>query len=315
MDSSRVFELHAAGATIVLEGLHRTWAPLGSFARGLAADLGSPVQVNAYVTPPSAQGFATHHDTHDVFVLQVAGRKQWCVAEPVMPLPLPRHGWGSLDPALKAAAEQSSTVLDTILEPGDALYLPRGFLHSARTASERSVHLTVGVHSVTRYEVLQAALDLAAADEGFRFALPVGGGPTPEDLRHVALQYSRWLSTVDAGDLAERVRRRRWATMPAEPVKVLAQADALTGVGPHSVVRRRPALSALARTDGDIVTLVLTDRTVSMPADVAGAVTTLLEGSPVRVGDLTGPLSTEDHVVLVRRLLRESVLVPADRRD
>ncbi len=33
-----------------------------------------PLQINAYLTPPGSQGFATHYDTHDVFVLQVDGR-------------------------------------------------------------------------------------------------------------------------------------------------------------------------------------------------------------------------------------------------
>ena len=51
-------------------------------------DLGHPVQANAYATPAGAQGFAVHHDTHDVFVLQVAGEKRWLVYEPALELPL-----------------------------------------------------------------------------------------------------------------------------------------------------------------------------------------------------------------------------------
>jgi exonuclease III len=33
-----------------------------------AAELGHPIQVNAYITPPQSQGFAPDHDVHDVFV-------------------------------------------------------------------------------------------------------------------------------------------------------------------------------------------------------------------------------------------------------
>ena len=35
-----------------------------------------------------AQGFKVHHDTHDVFCLQVEGEKRWLVYPPVLELPL-----------------------------------------------------------------------------------------------------------------------------------------------------------------------------------------------------------------------------------
>ena len=83
VDSAKVLAEFAAGATIVLQGLHRLWPPLIDFVRGLVDDLGHPVQANAYVTPPDARGFDPHYDVHDVFVLQAAGEKRWTVHEPV----------------------------------------------------------------------------------------------------------------------------------------------------------------------------------------------------------------------------------------
>src|SRR5256885_5190349 len=44
------------GATLVLQALHRTWPPLVAFGSDLAAELGHPVQINAYITPPQNQG-------------------------------------------------------------------------------------------------------------------------------------------------------------------------------------------------------------------------------------------------------------------
>ena len=97
---------------------------------------GHPVQVNAYITPPENRGFAAHYDVHDVFVLQVAGHKRWHVHEPVVLNPLPDQPWQQHRAAVAArAAEQP--LIDVALEPGDALYLPRGYLHW-RTLSARS---------------------------------------------------------------------------------------------------------------------------------------------------------------------------------
>ena len=44
------------GATIVLQGLQRSWAPLRAFCRDLELALTHRVQANAYLTPPGAQG-------------------------------------------------------------------------------------------------------------------------------------------------------------------------------------------------------------------------------------------------------------------
>ena len=87
----RVLALFADGHTIVLQGLHRLWPPLIDFAGALTTDLGHPVQINAYITPSSSQGFSAHYDVHDVFVLQVAGEKRWRIHAPVRQRPAARR--------------------------------------------------------------------------------------------------------------------------------------------------------------------------------------------------------------------------------
>jgi lysine-specific demethylase/histidyl-hydroxylase NO66 len=172
-----VLRLFADGSTVVLQGLHRLWPPLIEFADQLAADLGHPTQVNAYITPPSSRGFSPHYDVHDVFVLQVAGEKHWTIHEPVLRDPLRTQPWNDRATEVAAAAEREP-VIDAVLEPGDALYLPRGYLHSARALGEISAHLTIGVHSVTRWAAAESALDLvaglAAEDPQLRGSLPLG---------------------------------------------------------------------------------------------------------------------------------------------
>ena len=96
----------------------------------LAADLGHPVQVNAYVTPPQSRGFDAHYDVHDVFVVQVDGEKRWRVHQPVHDSPLRDQPWTDHRAAVEAAA-QAPPLVDTVLRPGDCLYLPRGYLHAA----------------------------------------------------------------------------------------------------------------------------------------------------------------------------------------
>lgn len=104
LDSAKVMQQFADGATLVLQGLHRTWGPIGDLTRALVADLGHPAQVNAYIIPAPSHGFDPHFDTHDVFVLQIAGSKRWSIHEPVHHHPLAHQRWTDHLDAVAAAA-------------------------------------------------------------------------------------------------------------------------------------------------------------------------------------------------------------------
>src|SRR2546421_128180 len=58
------------------------------FSRALELEPTHPTQTNVSVTPPSSRALGAHYDTHDVFVLQVAGRKKWQVFKRLLAYPL-----------------------------------------------------------------------------------------------------------------------------------------------------------------------------------------------------------------------------------
>src|SRR6266850_243707 len=87
-DVAKVAAEFDRGSTMVLQGLHHWWPALATYCRSLESSLGHPSQCNAYYSPRSAQGLPVHHDTHDVFCLQVSGEKRWLVYEPAWELPL-----------------------------------------------------------------------------------------------------------------------------------------------------------------------------------------------------------------------------------
>lgn len=318
----RVLALYADGATLVLQGLHRTWPALIDFTRELSLTLGQPLQVNAYLTPPGNQGFATHYDTHDVFVLQVAGHKHWQVHEPVLGDPLERQPWGGHADEVSAVAE-GPPALDLVLAPGDALYLPRGWLHSARAQDDSSLHLTVGVRALTRYSMVEALLDLAAEDQRLRASLPFGMNVADvneiePELTETVEALRDWLLRADPAAVAERLRATAWPAVRPAPIRPLAQAAAMTAVdagtrlAPRDGLRWQLTAEAPCGGNGPAqVTLQLFDRTVTFPAQCALALQAFLSGEVTRVGDLPGLDDDADRIVLARRLLREAVAVPA----
>ncbi|HEY3562415.1 MAG TPA: cupin domain-containing protein [Kribbella sp.] len=308
----KVAALFASGHTVVLQALHRTWPALVDFSTQLATDAGHPVQINAYITPAESQGFSAHYDVHDVFVLQVAGEKHWTVHEPVYVDPLRNQPWTDHARAVEAAARDAAPVIDDVLRPGDALYVPRGFLHSAKALGGVSAHLTVGLHTLTRYLLVQELAALAANQASLRTALPLGFDPgDPEQVAQVLPQvvelFTQELHAATSDALADRLRRRTWSSNRPAPLPPLAHAAAIASLDVGTTVRLRSGLRCRL-VPGDPLVLQLPDRTITFPAMTAAAVAELTSGADCKVGDLPG-LDDQDQVVLVRRLLTEAVLV------
>ncbi len=312
-----VLDLFLDGASLVLQGLHRLWPPVVELVSALSAELGHPAQANAYITPAQSRGFDAHYDVHDVFVLQLAGTKRWTIHSPVLSSPLRDQPWSERAADVAARAEQAP-YLETVLHPGDALYLPRGWLHAAEALGDVSAHLTVGVHPVTRWSLVEAVTALAVSDPALRTSLPVGvdvADPSSlaEDLAATldALAAHLRAGEVDAAAVATRLRRSVWGGSRPTPLSPLRQAAGVRGLQPDTVVRLRAGLRIRLETDpgdADRVRLLLRGRWLGFPGTSGTALRVLLEGRDSAAGELSG-LSSEDSLALSRRLLREAVLV------
>jgi uncharacterized RmlC-like cupin family protein len=291
-DPRRMYELFDGGATIVLQSLHRFWPPLTRLGRDLELALTHPVQVNAYITPPASQGLGVHHDEHDVFVLQVYGRKRWDVHDP--------------------DGRPGDRLIVAELSPGDCLYIPQRFPHAARTAATASVHLTVGVVPTTwadamRREVISAVED-ALSDE----PLPAGYAADPDTLTAAVAEQlgevRRRLDKLDPGAVATAAADRFWSSRPPHLSGQLQQLLALEEIGENTVVQKRPGAVCRLRQREDRLEVLLGDRVLHMPACLAPVMRMMLASERLAVGDLAGYLDPPSRLVLVRRLVREGLL-------
>ena len=316
----KVLAAVADGSTLVLQGLHRTWPPLVDFGSRLADELGHPVQINAYITPPENQGFAPHHDVHDVFVLQVSGRKHWTVHRPVVEDPLDNQSFNGFKREIEERVGEEA-IIDTALEAGDALYLPRGTVHAAQALGETSIHLTVGVHPLTRYQLVRYVLDALQDEPALRTSLPMGVDLADPDVLapHLAATVAALeasLRRVPASRIAERVGTELMQRTRPEALGPLAQLAAAEALASDTRLRRRGALRfrVVAPGDGadgrDRLTLVLLDRTIELPAGTSDALEVALGDDVFTPADMPG-LEPDEQITLARRLLREGVLVVA----
>ena len=302
IDVGRVYGHFADGATIVLQGLHRYWPAVTNLCRELEDILTHPVQANAYITPPVAQGLRVHADPHDVFALQTHGRKHWVVYE------------GEPQPAPDGSG--ATPTLDAQLWPGDCLYIPKGTSHAARTVDSSSIHLTLGIRTTTYADVLRGALDRAAQDPSLTQPLPAGYALAPEkleaELRERLTALADAVRDADVGALAEQAARRfvepRVPLLTGQLQQLLAAGD----VYDRTVVRRRPHTRCDIVRDGDVLHIVLADRTLAMPATVEPAMRAIVEAPQLTVSALAPHLDEKGRVTLVRRLIREGLLMVVD---
>lgn len=169
------WSLYQAGCSLRLLCPQAFSPTVWQFLAVLQEQFGSMAGSNVYLTPPNSQGFAPHYDDIEAFVLQLEGRKLWRVYRPRDP---------SEELALTSSPNFSQEdlgepVLQTVLEPGDLLYFPRGFIHQAECQDGvHSLHLTLSTFQRNTWgDFLEAVLPLAvqaAIEEnvGFRRGLP-----------------------------------------------------------------------------------------------------------------------------------------------
>jgi cupin superfamily protein len=309
VSDDRLVRLFADGSTLVLQALHRFWPPIIEFGQRLAAELGHPVQANAYITPPQNQGFSAHYDVHDVFVVQIDGEKQWQIHRPILDSPLRDQPWNDRKAAVQQQA-QVPALMEARLRPGDCLYLPRGYLHAATALGGVSTHLTLGVHVWTRYaiaeQLMRQALSSLAENPDLRTSLPLGVDvANPHEIRpDVELITAALATAVTQGDvdqisiaLQDSARSNQRAA-PIGPLKQLSDAAVIT-VDTKIVLRPHVMASIDHTASGILIRSRAGDLAVAQ-SDVV-PLTTLLMTGIATAGDL--------GLDLARRLLLSGLAI------
>jgi len=144
--------------------------------------LGMVANGNVYATKGRFQTVATLHTSRmDNFVVQTSGKKRWRVYQPEVVNPVwgvyGKAEWGT-QVGGKAIPESmvGELLIDAILEPGDILYVPRGFPQTTSTAlpasagkkqKEPSVAISIYMHTEAHHIVYEKMIRCALSRSGF----------------------------------------------------------------------------------------------------------------------------------------------------
>lgn len=298
LDVEKIFTEYSAGATVTLPALHRAWPPLGRLCTQLEAQLDHSVHTNAYLTPGRAAGFTPHYDTHEVFVLQIAGSKRWRVYPPPLSLP---HRSQPFSPETYTLPD--TPLLEFDLSAGDLLYLPRGYVHTTSTAQGFSAHVTIGVSVYTWVELLSELIQDSIQSPEFRRALPSGFAHQAELDASMQRQFmalvDQMRAALEPDVLIERFRRRVRAARPRPATQFRAD---VAPIGPNSLLRVTPGRDyTISQEHGDLV-LHLEGRRVRLQSAVAPALAAISQADSFTPQGLPTTISLDARLALVRYL-------------
>ena len=296
IDSGALTLLFDTGATAIINHVDDLVPAVAELADEIGDYFHARTAVNLYATWGSERGFDAHADYHDVIVLQLAGRKEWPIYQPTRTNPLRGDRFEAVPPGTKP--DQVA-----LLEDGDVLYLPRGWIHSPTPLGEPSLHLTIAITRPTGGGFLEWLSDELRQVPEVRAALPLPGDDAA---------LTRWKQrmaeivngAIDDGTV-ERFQRERDAERGARPRFSFPSFDRLPADQWDSRTSLRPSslhcFPVDFGTDGSARLSVL-GHSWPCSAAVGRSLQRLTSTCPLELGELESGLAPSDSAHL-RQLL------------
>src|SRR5436190_2960912 len=194
LNKAKFYDYMANGATLQINWLEEHSVAAKRLCLEVARFAGAQTSGNAYMSFAGDGSFGQHWDTHDVFVIQMIGRKRWRLFSPTFPLPLT---YQTNDRSGHACPAEPALELN--MEEGDVMYVPRGWWHHVIPLQLGSFHLSVGTYAPSLFDyVIQTSAKYFEQQIGMRRSF------SPTEYREAVTEVMRQLPGVllDAGNAA-----------------------------------------------------------------------------------------------------------------
>jgi len=301
----RVISHLLEGYSLVLEQVHRIWAPGARMVRAFEQAFHCRAQMAAALTPAGRRAFVPHYEVTNHFVLQCEGRSTWRVYQEAHHRPLAR------DACPPEGVAPGALSLEVTLSAGDLLYIPRGYVFEGRADAPHSLTATVSLAATTWQDVLMEAYkayDHPLLRESVR--LDISGPNRADDttrarFREILEKFAFEADAEEALDqlMAQMVRTRypllgaQYANMRRAPTAHL-----------DTWLRRRPGLMYRLVEEEDAVALHFHSKTLRFPTGTADTVLYMAESDFFPVRGLPGDINDLQKLTVCHSLIRGGFL-------
>lgn len=143
-----IFDKFKEGATFKIEDLEKKNETIAQICQSFENIFGGKSWSKAFWTPKNCKGLSVHFDITSIVVVQLEGTKKWKVWDQHIKKP-------NLSMSKRVFEKDlGEPLFEATLEPGDILYLPAGFPHSAQSLGTQSIHLGFAIDPVDYLDVL-----------------------------------------------------------------------------------------------------------------------------------------------------------------
>jgi len=291
------------GVTIELIGTQKRCQKIKRVCAELERVLGHRVGAEVFLTPENAQGFSAHYDYVDVFILQLEGKKLWKIWDIYKPFPL--EGMANI-----YSTEKPDPIYEVVLNPGDFLYLPRGYVHEACTLDEYSLHLSVGAIVYTWVDLIQ---EMVKDEPMLRRALPIGllQSEKKEKIDASSLEMVKGV-LQDPEKIAAAVQNLQYRFQDerldsnAQGFETVCIQKELSN---DAFFKKREGMSCSLVVSDEEAKLHVGEDVVCCPAHTASTLQYIMDAEKFSIGMLPNTLTESGKMALMRSLIRAGLIV------
>jgi ribosomal protein L16 Arg81 hydroxylase len=303
VDPEKVYALYRAGATLTWCSLNQVTSALRSFTRIISDTMAVRTDSVAFLTPAGKKGYLPHHDPVDLFIVQLEGAKHWKLWNP---------GPDRLGTAAGyTEADLGEPAIETVLQPGDVMYLPYGTPHAAAAQEGASLHLSIMMRPRRWQDLLTATVErLLAAPEFYEYphigeSRPQSAAVTFEEkIRLLRVRLAEVETAKELDRLAD-LGRRLPGSSTGHTFQSITDAESL---GASSALRRTTTEVGFGQNVNGRVELNVSGGKIVLPAQVADRLAALSVSGSLPASEVVPGAEPERSVKAARALVRVGVL-------
>lgn len=295
--------------SIIIHSLENFNSSIAEFTQSLRQFFSARVLINAYLTPRGSQALEAHFDSHDVFIVQIEGSKNWRLYNSATNCPLD----GTIQPNF--SRDELPEPRKITLEKGDVMYIPRGWVHDAEASEESSLHLTIGIHPTQWVDFMSKAMvALSLTHQPFRRSLPLGflrNQLALDDLQNGLIQLADVLKKEGSAKHAFSILQHEFIqnenSIPSG--SLIATLDNISKINLDSVAVKRPHIYSRIISAAESVSIQFNNATLQAPPSYIDALEYISNcTTDFVVSDLPN-LPDNSKISLIQRLVRDGLLL------
>ena len=285
VDIDKVFTLLQKGYSLTVNSLEQMEPNLAEFCHNLSHELKTKIWTNVYITPCERSGFPQHTDHHDVFALQLSGKKTWTIYP------------------------EKKDPLQITLEKGDFLYLPKNYPHEAKTGDSHSVHLTLGAEFATYSDLLYQLWKSVRSQSKFAKRLdPNNARLTPTEIENFQKMVMELMQENKLHDFKKSSQSVNVAQGPFTSNKRFHDWLSTEQLSNNQTLCKRKTVNWELKKKGKMIELQFEDKKIPFPIFLEEFLTSLCQEKPFKLKEINSKVGDYEAFKIAKLLLAEKFL-------